>query len=300
MNSESGTRRRGVFLAVLAAALWGVSGAFAQFLFDRRSVSPEWLVSARMPVAGALLLLFFAPKRGDALWSFWKNRRDGTRLLAFSFFGMLAVQYTYFAAIKHSNAATATVIQSAGPVLIVLWFVLRLRRRPTRRECAALALASAGTLLLVTHGRLTTLSISGAAFLWGMAAAVALALYSMLPVELVKKHSASALNGWAMLIGGAVFWMAHPVWRVTGVWDAPAVFSLLFIIVFGTLLPFHLYMVAVRLAGGQTTSMLLCAEPLSATLVSVLWLGTSFGLPDWTGAACILSTVFLLAESKKD
>lgn len=43
---------------------------------------------------------------------------------------MLMVQYTYFAAIKHSNAATATVLQYAGPVIIAIYLAIKNKKSP--------------------------------------------------------------------------------------------------------------------------------------------------------------------------
>lgn len=297
MSGETG-KWQGMILAVTAAVLWGVSGAFAQFLIERRGTDAEWLVGLRMLSAGILMLGFSALSSGKRLWSVWKNRQDAGQLMLFSLFGMLAVQYTYFTAIQHSNAATATVLQFAGPVMIAVWLSLRLRRWPQRRETAAIALAAAGMLLLVTHGKLTTLAISGAALFWGLTSAAALAFYSLQPVRLLGKYPAAVLTGWAMLIGGTVVSFVKPVWKVSGVWDQPAVLAMGFIVIFGTLTPFQCYLLAVRRIGGQTTSLLLSAEPLSATIASVVWLSVPFALPDWAGTACILSTVFLLAKSK--
>lgn len=55
---------------------------------------------------------------------------------------MLAVQYRYFAAIKYPNAATATILQYAGPALIAIyvafqkwkWFYVRFFYWKSRRE----------------------------------------------------------------------------------------------------------------------------------------------------------------------
>lgn len=66
-------------------------------------------------------------------------------------------------------------------------------------------------------------------------------------------------------------------------------------VLFGTLVPFYVYLKAVQLIGGQKASLLTSAEPLSATLLAVLWLGVSFQALDWLGALLIVSTVFLLS-----
>jgi drug/metabolite transporter (DMT)-like permease len=153
-------------------------------------------------------------------------------------------------------------------------------------------------LLLVTHGKLNTLAVSGAAVFWGLTSAAALAFYSLYPAGLLKKYPAALLTGWAMFTGGAVLALRHPPWQASGIWDWQSVLAMGFIVIFGTLVPFQFYLLAVRKIGGQTTSLLLSAEPLSAALASVVWLRVPFGPLDWLGAVCVSSTVFLLAMRK--
>ena len=157
----------GPFLAVFAASLWGISGACAQYLFQQKGISIDWLVSLRLLVAG-LLLLVFAAVQGQAVWAVWRTPRTALQLLAFGVLGMLGVQYTYFAVIEASNAATGTVLQYLGPTVIVAYLAVRQRRWPQRLELLALALALVGTFLLVTHGDLGVLHISPRALFWGL------------------------------------------------------------------------------------------------------------------------------------
>ena len=85
-----------------------------------------------------------------------------------------------------------------------------------------------------------------------------------------------------------------------GVWDVSAWAAVVFIVLFGTLFAFYGYLAAVQKIGPETTSLLACAEPLSAAVVSVLWLKVPFGLLDWLGSACIMATIFLLSHKIQD
>lgn len=287
--------RKGFVLAVGAAILWGISGTFGQFLFEQRGVEAGWLVTVRMLLSGTLLLSLGAARKDASLMKVWKNRKDVTSLLIFSIFGMLAVQYTYFTAIRHSNAATATVLQYAGPVLIAAYMAIRKRRWPSLMEYLAIAFAIGGTYLLVTHGNPDTLSVTPAAIYWGLLSAVTLAFYSLQPAQLLKKFPASTIVGWALLLGGIALSFVHTPWQVSGTWDVYALLALLFIVVLGTLVPFYAYLTAVRLIGAEKSSLLASAEPLSAALFSIWWLKTPFSAVDWLGSFLILSTLFLLA-----
>lgn len=289
----------GSVLTLFAASLWGVSGSFAQFLFEQRGVNPEWLVTVRLLGAGTLLTLFSLVEDPKATRSLFSDARHFARLILFAIFGMLAVQYTYFAAIHHSNAATATILQYLGPVFIAIYYSTIERRWPTRLEVVAIALALAGTFLLVTHGDPGTLQISREGLFWGIMSAVALAAYSIQPLKLLQEFPASAVIGWAMLIGGAAISVIHPPTSISGVWDAQSISFFIFIVLFGTLIAFYAYLTAVRMIGATKASLLACAEPLSAVITGVLWLGTPFTGTDWAGTALILMTIIVLTVKAK-
>ncbi len=287
-----------MLMALIAATLWGVSGTCGQFLFQQRGVSVEWLMSVRMLGAGTLLLITALLRKDDHVWAIWHNKEDRRKILVFGIFGMLAVQYTYFAAIKHSNAAMATILQFSAPVLIAVYLAVRYNQRLSRLGYVAILLAILGTFILATHGNIHKLNITPMAFALGIASAVSLAFYTLMPGTLLKKYSSLSVVGWGLFIGGVTISLVKAPWNADGNWDGYAYASCVFIVIFGTLIPFYLYLRAVQSIGGQKASLLTSAEPLSATLVAVLWLGVSFQFMDWLGALLIIATVFLLSAGK--
>jgi drug/metabolite transporter (DMT)-like permease len=299
MTFRLSERQQGFALALTSAVLWGVSGACAQYVFQNKGVTIGWLVTVRLLIAGSMLLSY-ARWRNRDIWRIWQTQRSAVSLLIFGLLGMLAIQYTYFAAIQYSNAATGTVLQYVGPVLIALYFACVRRRWPTRAEGLAVILAFLGTVLLVTHGDLSALQISAAALFWGLASAVALAFYSIQPERLLEENEATVLVGWGMVIGGLGFCGVSQPWHVPGMWDVSTLAAVAFIVLFGTLFAFYGYLAAVQKIGPETTSLLACAEPLSAALVSVLWLKVPFGVLDWLGSIFIMATIFLLSRKSRD
>ena len=251
-----------------------------------------------MLFAGSLLLLISAFKNKKSLLLPWKNKSDSIALINFGLLGMLAVQYTFFITIKHSNAATATVLQYIGPVFIACYYSFKEKRVPASYEIAAIVFALIGTFLIVTHGQLDKLSMTPTAFVWGIISAVALATYSIIPVNLLNKYEETTVTGWGMLIGGISLSFVHAPWRVTGIWDLYTVLCTLFIFFFGTAVAFYCYLKAVKTIGATTTSLLACAEPVSAAIIAVVWLNTPFGIFDWSGMIAILITILLLTKTK--
>jgi drug/metabolite transporter (DMT)-like permease len=287
----------GFAAAILASILFGVGGTFAQFLFQHRGVNIDWLVTMRLLFSGPALLLISAIG-GKRIFDVW--RTDAVPLVIFGLLGMMPVQYTYMAAINASNTATATILQFTAPAMVALWLALAGRKRPAGREMAAIGLAMLGTFFLVTHGKLGALSISALALFWGLASASAAAFNSIQPSNILKKHGAALVAGWGMVIGGVELSLFHAPWKIEGQWDATAGVFFAFILVMGTLAAFYLFNKALRLIGAQKTILLTCAEPLSAAVLAVWWLGVSFGPMDWLGSALILVTIVLLAKGETE
>ncbi|KZE80758.1 EamA family transporter [Myroides marinus] len=285
--------------AIFAAMLWGVSGAFAQFLFREKEFNAEWLVTVRLLISGVLMLLFGILQKNPDVVGIWKDKKYAIQLVLFSILGMLTVQYTYFVTILHSNAATATVIQYTGPVFIAIYLALRLKKWPKPIEFLAIGMAMLGTFLLVTHGDIHTLNITPTALIWGIASAIALAVYTLMPVHLLDRYSPIAIIGWSMLIAGIAMSIIHPPHKLEGIWDRDTYLAVLFIIFLGTLIPFYIFLTAIKNIGPQRASLLACAEPLSATLIAVAYFGVNFETMDYLGSLCIIATIFLLTKIKK-
>ncbi|WP_297197781.1 EamA family transporter [uncultured Pluralibacter sp.] len=289
-----GSTRKGMLNVLIAAVLWGSSGVCAQYIMEQSQISSPFLTMVRLIFAGFILLML-GFVHGDKIFRILKNRRDALSLLLFSVAGALTVQLTFLQTIEKSNAATATVLQFLSPTLIVSWFALARKARPGWPVIAAICTSLAGTFLLVTHGSPTSLSISPAALLWGIASAFAAAFYTTYPSTLIARYGTLAIVGWSMLIGGACLLPFYAGSGTHVTMSGSLVLAFFYLVVIGTSLTFSLYLKGAQMIGGPKASILSCAEPLSSALLSVLLLGVSFALPDWLGTLLILSSVVLIS-----
>ena len=127
-------RIKGMMFVIIGSMLWGVSGTVAQFLFQQKGFSPEWLVVIRLLVSGLILLLYGFTKGNQDIWEIWNSKHNCWSLIIFSIIGMLGVQYTFFAAIKYGNAPTATILQYLSSVIIVCYLIIRSKKLPSIQE----------------------------------------------------------------------------------------------------------------------------------------------------------------------
>lgn len=286
--------------ALTGGVCWGFSGTCGQYLFSVYGADPGWLTCMRMGCAGAVLLALCLSNRGQRarLCALVRCRRDLAVCAAFALAGICVSQYCYLSAIRYSNSGTATVLQYLGPVLIMLAVCARERRSPTPVEFLALACALGGTFLLATHGRPGTLAISGRALFWGLASALGLMFYTMLPESILPRYGALTVTGLAMLIGAVPMVALLRPWRTAVPLPASGLLALLGIVLVGTVLAYTLFVYGVQGIGPARASLISCVEPVSATVFSAVWLGTAFHAVDLAGFALILATVFLLTDWK--
>lgn len=178
---------------------------------------------------------------------------------AFSIFGIVLCQVSYFSVIHHTSAGVGTTIEQLGLVLIMLWTCLRKRRLPNPREVLGLVFAMAGLVLIATQGDLSRLALSQQGCFWGMVSAVALALYTLMPVKVLAKWGSMMVTGFAMLFGGAVLTPVVQPWAVPVELTPGFLLILTAVIVVGTCAAYMLYLQGINDCGPVKAGF--CAPP---------------------------------------
>ena len=292
-------RTTGILITLSGGACWGLSGCFGQYLFQEKGITAEWLVTIRLFFAGLLLialgLILIKKKMGDV----WKNPVDKKRLLIFSIGGMLTCQYTYFAAIQHSNAGTATVLQSLNPLIILAIVCMKQKRLPKKFEAAAIFCALLGVFLLSTHGDIHSMTITVLALVFGLGAAASAAAYNLLSGDLLRTYGVYAVVGYAMFVAGVLMMFIVRPWEYAIVFDKGTVLAIAGVVVVGTAVAFSLYLKGVSIVGPFMGSLLGMIEPIVAVIVSLVFLGADFHIMDFVGFVLILGTVVALSLPKK-
>ena len=289
-------KRRGIFLTLAGGMCWGISGCFGQFLFQEKGATANWLVSIRLLIAGILLLSIGYMHQGRKLNQVFHKKTDFKKLLVFSVFGMLFCQYTYFAAVQYSNAGTATVLQALAPTVILSFVCIRNLKLPKGFELLAVTAAILGVFLLSTHGNIQNMMLTKEALFFGLASAVGAAAYNLLAADLLRNYGVYVVVGFGMLFGGLVLTALVRPWNLMIPMDMQTIICLFGVIVIGTAIAFSLYMKGVSIVGAFMGSLLGTIEPVTAIVVSAIFLGSKFQWIDLLGFVLILGTVLLLSH----
>ena len=285
----------GTFLTIAGGILWGISGVCGQFLFQNKDVTASWLVPLRLVTAGFLLLCYYLIRDKGKAFDIWKIKRNRIDIIIYGLAGMMLCQYSYFQTIEWSNAGTATVIQYLGPALIVVWVCLQTKRLPEKKEVLGVILAVTGIFLIATHGNPTTLALSQKALIMGLISAVSVVIYTVKPARMQAEFDTPLILAWGMLIGGIALTIAFRPWNNKVIFDGETFTALTFIILFGTMAGFSMYMTGVKMIGSVKASLYSCVEPVASMVLTAVWMKVSFTTPDLIGTAFVIATIIILA-----
>ena len=290
----------GIFLTLLGAVLWGVSGTAVQFLGNYRGMNLEWLVTSRLLLAGMLTVLYAGFTQGLSIFDVFKNRRDLLQLLIFGIFGMGMCQYTYFHAILIAGSGIATVLQYLAPSMIIIYVFMRYGKRPSMGEIISVILALVGTICLMgNEGGISLESIRLDVLAWGTLSAVGVAVYSLAPVSLLPKYGTLPTVGFGMILSGVVAGILFHQPNSFAVWDEWTVFGYFCVIFLGTIVSFNAYLEGVKRIGAVTGSILSSVEPISAAFLGWLLLNNQFNMYGIVGMVLIIATVVIIALEKR-
>ena len=289
--------RRGIVATLVGGTFWGLNGTVSKWLMDAYAIDPLWLVCVRELTACWLFLAAAAvtSKGRGQLAGVLRNPRGLAQVVAVSFGAVLFSQVAYLEAIDWTNSATATIMQSLGMVLVLAYVCLKVRRRPRRREILGVGLALVGTYLVATGGNPGQLNLPPEGLAWGLGCAAAAACLSILPAAPMAHWGNFTVNGLAFLISGAVLSAWYRPWEHMPALDGVAIAVLALCVVVGTFGAYALYLQGVKDAGSMRASLLGTIEPVTATIATVVWLGTPFSPAEIVGFALIIVMVYLTA-----
>lgn len=282
---------------LLGTAFWGLSGTAAQALFQRYNFPVLGLSVLRLLVSSVLLLAILRPAR--------PKKKDLTLLISIAVFGFIGTQITYLLCIQYSNAPTATLLQFLFLPIVAGYEALTGTLRWSRRWSVTLVLAFLGTLLLIglfSEGGFQ-LVITPIGLVAGVLAALTGAYYSLASRSIVREKGGWWLTTWGFFIGGMVMlpfayfgFQGYSLSPSTGPEFATVVGLVLFVIIFGTILAFGLYVVGLERLPATETGVAASVEPIVASIAAYVFLGVRLDPLQYLGGALILIAVALIAS----
>lgn len=286
-------RMVGALLVAASAAAFGSMAIFGVWAQDDGTSTPA-LIFVRF-AAAAMILVAFMRAREIPL----PPARSIGAVAAMGGIGYVGQAYCYFLGLEHADASLVALLLYLFPAFVAILAAVFLRERIGVVTAAALALALAGTFLVVGGGSGRPLGIA-----LGVGAAVIYSIYITVGSVVTKGLDAIAVSTVVCVAAAAV---SGVIVAVLGLSGRPASFpasasgwsSLAAIAVICTVVAILAFFAGLRLLGPTSTSVLSTLEPVVTVGLATWLLGQSLGGVQAVGAAMVLAAVVWLALSQR-
>ena len=284
------SRHKGVLLALLAGASWGIISLFIRRLnaigFSARDVA------ALRSILTALVLLATVPfttgkplhlKLCDA-WCV-----AGCGILSITLFNCC-----YFATMQRTTVNIAVVLLYTSPVFVTLLSCAFFGEHFTRRKLLALAMVRVGCVfvsgVIGSGGRLTPVILC-----LGLCSGLFYALYSIFG-RFAQHHGLDSfkITLWTFIFAGfaALFYLnwgnSLPLLSNLSSWLA-----LVGLVLISTILPYYTYTAALKLLQPSTAAIVVAIEPVMGSLVGILLFHEPVSASALVGMALVIGAMFV-------
>jgi drug/metabolite transporter, DME family len=286
----------GAALVLGAASFWATFGIFAKRLYEA-GFAPMELASVRATVGFAAIAVIAL---SHSRWrrSLRVDRRGLLFLGAYGVVGYALFTLAYLASLERTGVAVAAALLYTAPAFVLVMSAVVWRERITRVRGVALLLVLAGVMLVTgAAGSFLrgTAATPPASLLIGVAAGATYATYTMLSKVVVGRYGAVASLFWCFGAAAVVLALLAPphvpFMRAPDQWPALVALG-----VVPTLIPYALYLAALRGLRASTASMLASVEPVIAAGLAAVLLHERVEPLQGVGVLLVVSAAALLTR----
>ena len=279
-----------------AALMWASSGTAGKALF-LSGMAPFDLIRIRVTLSALFILISL---------SFFSRSLLKIRMKDLYYFlvlggGVMALSLSsYFMAISKIQVAAAILLQYMAPSLIALYSICFWKEKLSTSKLLALVLSLSGCYLVVGGYNLALLQMNTAGILWGLASTVAFALYSLLGERGMHRYNPWTVHFYALLFAGVTLnFIQEPFHYLRVSYSLTQWMYSLYIVIFGTILPFGLYFVGISHIRSTRASITATLEPISAAVFAYVFVGEVLQPFQILGGACVIISIVLLQWQKE-
>jgi drug/metabolite transporter (DMT)-like permease len=281
---------------------WGLLAA-ANLFWAGNIVLARGLAGQVPPVAlayyrwtGAFLIAFgFAWPRlktdAPVMLRHWKI------MLLLSATGIASYNTMSYIGLTSTTALNVLLLQSATPVIIIVWAFLLFREKPSPRQAAGVLLSLAGVAAIAGHGSLEVLSHLrlNPGDIWVLAA---LAIYAFYCVTLRKRPAVHPLSFLVAAMGiGSFMMLPVMLWEAAGGAEihggATSYLAIAYTAVLPSFVAYLFFNRGVELIGAGPAGQSLHLMPLFGSVLAVVFLHEQFQAYHATGIAMIAAGILL-------
>lgn len=285
----------------LIATLWGTFPATAKLALE--SFPPLFITAVRCVIASAFLVVLLLRSGAEAARELGAGSIRSFFILGFCGF-FISTQITYLG-LYYTSAANAAILQTTGPVLVAVVARLYLAEQLRPLQKAGAALSVLGVLVVVTEGRLWTLTLEELRLgdfltifaLCGWAAYTVYGKRVLLTHSPILTTTAAYICGTVMIVPLAT--VTAPLFPTPRLSAGVAWVVVLYQALLGAVAHIWWYR-AVQIVGPSRSAVFMNVTPIVGIVLAAVMLGEPVGAWQVAGALLVLAGVALTTRGAGD
>lgn len=282
-------------LAIITAnILFGLNYSYSKSVLGW--MSGEALVVARISVSAVMFVVLWLTVVREKV-----ARRDIGMLVLASIFGVGLNQYLFLKGLEMTSPVDASIIATAGPVLVLLFSAMLGRDRITFLKSLGIGIGATGALIVIFYGGMASFSrgnLAGNVIVF--LSSLSYACYLIVVKDLIAKYSPITIMAWTFGVSGIILAPALTGKLIATDWGAftPAAWGMLaFVVIGATCISYVCVARSLKGLSPTTASMYTYSQPVIASMFAIMrgqdhldWIKIAAALLVFTG-------VFMVTQS---
>ena len=282
----------GYALYLLAATCFAINGTASKVILQDVGDATR-VVQFRATGAALILIAYVLIRQRKA---FKLSRREMWLLPAYGIAGMAFAQWFYYEAISRMPISIALLLQFTAPIFVVLW--VRFVRKDPVKWTIWIGLVFAFTGLAMAAEVWNGFNLDPVGFVFSIFSMIALVIFFLLGDHVGKERDAVSVTMWALIFASSFWAIARPIWDypwhvlsdvvnpiTNSDFNMPIWPFFTYMVVFGTVVPFVLAVMAIKHIGGAGASIMALSEVPIASAIA------------WFALAEVLSPIQIMGSA---
>ncbi len=295
----------GYALYLLAATCFAINGTASKVILQNVDDATR-VVQFRATGAALILIVYVAIRQRN---KFKLSRRELWLLPAYGIAGMAFAQWFYYEAMSRMPISIALLLQFTAPIFVVLW-VRFVRKEPVKWTIwIGLLLAFIGLAMAaqVWDG----FNLDPVGFFFSILSMIALVIFFLLGDHVGKERDAVSVTMWALIFASSFWAIARPIWDypwhvltevvkpfTTSDMSMPIWPFFTYMVIFGTVVPFVLAVMAIKHIGGAGASIMALSEVPVASAIAWIALGEVLHPIQIVGSAVVVIGIIVAEKAR--
>ncbi len=284
----------------LAMIIVGSSVVFGKIITE---AFPVFLASGlRFSIASLAMIPFLVRSRSRLMAI---HHREYIKIMAMAVAGQFVFTFLLLLGLRYTSGIEAGIITSTSPAFMAVMSWVFFREKTSRRQFSGILLVITGMVVINVWPLLTRSTLSGF-HIWGnlliLGAVLGEAVFLLMRKQIDPDISDMELTG-LLCLAGLILFLPFSLWQAVSfdftsvnadAWVSMAYFGAIF-----TVLAYLFWFKGVSRVSGNIAGAFTAIMPVSATLLSILFLDESLTLASTIGGVMIIGSIFMMCLPSK-